>query len=102
MKILGDIVIVEHIKDNWDSRLIWIPNAVKNRFGGICAKVIALGFVPPHRRKKKKYYPQDELKVGDVVVVPEHFGTRGRACKILNNENAIIYDGEDVLAIVTA
>ena len=98
MRYLGDIVIVEHIGKNITSNVIAIPDDVRSKCGGIMARVVALGHVPPHRRKKKHHYPQDELKVGDVVVVTEQFGTRGR---IKDNPNAIIYDSEDVHAIIS-
>ena len=97
MKVLGDVVIVEHIGCNVKSSILFIPDDVRSKAGGIEARVLAIGHVSPERRKKKHYYPQDELKVGDVVVVVEQLGTRKA---IPDNPNAIVYDSEDVLAIV--
>ncbi len=98
MKYLGDIIIVEHIGKNISSKLILIPNDYRNKCGGILAKVLDVGFVHPQRRNKKKFYLQDELKKGDIVIVTEQFGTRNN---VLDNPNAIIYASEDVHAIVS-
>lgn len=98
MTFLGDIVVVEHIGKNVESKLIFIPDDTKSKAGGIRAKVVAVGKVSPERRKKGRFYPQDYLTVGDTVIVPEHLGSRNR---VPNNPLAIIYDGEDVVAKIS-
>jgi len=97
MKYLGDIIIVEHIGKNFDTKRILVPDDINSKCGGILARVIEIGYIPLHRRKKKRYYPQDELKINDIVIVTEQFGSRNR---IKTNSNAIIYDSEDVHARV--
>jgi len=97
MKYLGDVIIVEHIGKNIQSKILFIPDDIRSKAGGILAKVIAIGYVPKQRRKKKHYYPQDEIAIGDTVIVPEQLGSRNR---IKWNEKAIVYDSEDVVAVI--
>lgn len=89
MRFLGDVVIVEHIGKNIESSILYIPDDAKSKAGGIRARVIAIG---------EKFPFRDELSIGDVVIVPEQLGSRGRVPEI---PQAIVYDGEDVLAKVS-
>lgn len=107
--LLGDVVLVQHLQKNIQSSVLHIPETVRSKAGGIVAQVIDYGFVPHERRKhgkhkNKKFFVGDVLasyehESGDLplVVVPEHFGTRGLFPEY---PEFILYDGEDVLAIV--
>lgn len=109
-QLIGDIVLVRHIGKNIESTLLHIPESVRSKSGGILAEVVDWGFVPHQRRKigkhkNKKVFICDELnyhwkETGNrfmKVIVPQHLGTRKLFPKY---PDLILYDGEDVLAIV--
>lgn len=102
IQMKGDTVLVRHLSKSIKSSTIIIPDTVRTRPELVEAEVIAFGNVPMQRRKNpkhkdKKYFVCDDLKVGDTVLVPEHLGTRGA---FPTYPSFIIYDGEDVTAIV--
>lgn len=106
-KFLGDIIVVEHLGSNVVSNTLIIPEEHRKDLKPIEAKVLAIGkLVKPRkdylkiRRKRgcdNKVFACDYLKEGDTVLVYEHLGTRGR---VPFNDKAIIYDSEDVIALI--
>lgn len=87
MRFIGDVLVVEHIGKNIESKIIHIPDDVRNELKPIKAIVVGIG-------EKFKY--KDDVWTGDIVLVPEHLGSRNR---IPDNPKAIVYDGDDVLAV---
>lgn len=106
-KFLGDIIVVEHIGSNIKSDVLMLPETLRNDLKPIEARVIGIGkLIKPRKdylkdRKRRgctnKVFACDYLNVGDTVLVYEHLGTRNR---IVDNPKAIIYDSEDVLALI--
>lgn len=106
-QFFGDIVIVEQETTNVKSSILEIPEIHRKEMKAIKAKVIAIGkLIKPRKnylrdRKKRQCtnttFGCDYLKVGDIILVPEELGTRG---SVPFNDKAIIYDTEDVLALV--
>lgn len=107
LKFLGDIIVVEHLEKNIQSSTLIIPETTRDWVAPVKAKVLAIGkLVKPRKeylkdRKKRrcanKTFACDYISIGDIVLVPIELGTRGR---ISGNDNAIIYDSEDILGIV--
>jgi co-chaperonin GroES (HSP10) len=85
---LGDVVIVKHLEQqSLKSSLIHIPETVaNNKLGGVPAVVVAIG---------SKFRHKEYIQVGDWVIVPYQFGTRNM---LKDSPDAIVYDGEDILA----
>lgn len=92
-KLLGDTILVEHISVPTTSNLIEIPETAQHSIHttNVQAKVIGVGTKCRH-----------DLIHGDVVLVPYHLGTRLDIIKYprASGNSLIIYDGEDVLAII--
>ena len=92
MRVLGDVIVVEHLEP-YESSLIHIPDAKDNpSVGLIKARVLHVG---QHFRHK------DDVKPNDIVLVPSQFGTR-LPQKHWQSKLPIVYDGEDVYALVTS
>lgn len=107
LKFLGDIIVVEHLEKNIQSSTLIIPETTRDWVAPVKARVLAIGkLVKPRKeylkdRKKRfcanKTFACDYISIGDIVLVPIELGTRGR---ISGNDDAIIYDSEDILGIV--
>lgn len=91
--ILHDQILVQHLDSKPVSASIYIPEtASSQRVGLVEARVVQVG-------NEFKY--KDDVKVGDKVLVPVHFGTRMLCLQDeLIDPLYIMYDGEDVMAIV--
>jgi co-chaperonin GroES (HSP10) len=107
LKFLGDIIVVEHLEKNIQSSTLIIPETTRDWVAPVKAKVLAIGkLVKPRKdylrdRKKRgctnKTFACDYISIGDIVLVPVELGTRGR---ISGNDDAIIMDSEDIIALV--
>lgn len=89
MKLLKDTIMVRVDTAGLKSQIIYIPEtADKGYVHSVEAKVLEIG---------SEFCHKDLVKVGDVVIVPNHLGNR----HFINGEEVRIYDGEDVLAILS-
>ena len=84
-RLLKDVIGVKHISKPITSSILHVPETVsQNSIANVEAVVVLIG---------EKFRFKDDVKIGSIVLVPNHFGTR------MEND-LIIYDGEDILAIV--
>lgn len=87
--LLKDTILVDvhSISEQLHSDIIFIPSTVKDPIMLAKATVLAIG---------SKFRHKGDVNVGDVVMVPMHFGTAHDKLQ----PNKRIFDGEDVQAIV--
>lgn len=106
-RLIGDVVLVQHIEKSIESDTLIIPDNISQKAGAVIARVIEWGIVPFERRnigrnKDKKFFVCDELEFRTFreyikVIVPTHLGTRNL---FKDYPDYILYDGEDILAII--
>lgn len=89
MKFLGKIIVVEH-KKQLVSDTIAIPDTVRTISGPIEGVVVGIGNKSEHI---------NDISIGDTVLVPVQLGSRSR---VPTMPDAIVYDDEDVIAIINA
>lgn len=88
IQILKDVVVVEHLLKPKSTTLHIPETADKHTTGLVEARVVYLG---------SKCSIKDEIKIGDTVLVPYHFGDR----LVVDDKKLVVYNTEDVAAVIT-